>query len=217
MLSLTAGVPRWMFRPSGTGSYSSLWETPNGPRLSFLLVAVPMQICLGSRLLLCRVPPRLWASTSPTSVWSVDESLFVHLAAYPAGSAAARSSAAEAQRHARSIRDRTAALGMCRLFVLPCLEVVEAAGVEPASESAFPPESTCLSALASLAPGIEGRRKKPGASPEKSCRQASGRRLKASPLNDAQSRHAGDGGVDGSRFTRPEAAACPQLHQVPSD
>ena len=123
MLSLTAGVPRWMFRPSGTGSYSSLWETPNGPRLSFLLVAVPMQICLGSRLLLCRVPPRLWASTSPTSVWSVDESLFVHLAAYPAGSAAARSSAAEAQRHARSIHDRTAALGMCRLFVLPCLEV----------------------------------------------------------------------------------------------
>ena len=43
--------------------------------------------------------------------------------------------------------------------------MVEAAGVEPASEGPAPEESTCVSALDCVASGVEGRRKPPEAQP----------------------------------------------------
>ena len=48
------------------------------------------------------------------------------------------------------------------LFTVTCTyKVVEAAGVEPASEDPAPSDSTCVSALNILASGVEGRRKPP--------------------------------------------------------
>ena len=44
-------------------------------------------------------------------------------------------------------------------------QVVEAAGVEPASEGPAPRESTCVSTLECVAPGVEGWRKPPEAEP----------------------------------------------------
>ena len=43
--------------------------------------------------------------------------------------------------------------------------MVEAAGVEPASENPVSKESTCVSALDNLASGVEERRKSPEAKP----------------------------------------------------
>ena len=63
--------------------------------------------------------------------------------------------------------------------------MVEAAGVEPASEGMSPQDSTCVSALECLTPGVEARRKPPEASPEKSRHHVSVPRAMTSPLNDA--------------------------------
>ncbi len=62
-------------------------------------------------------------------------------------------------------------------------KVVEAAGVEPASENPVPLESTCVSALVFLVPGVKGRLKPPEEpAPMTSRRYASVPRVVASPL-----------------------------------
>jgi len=61
--------------------------------------------------------------------------------------------------------------------------MVEAAGVEPASESTVPKDSTCLSILDNLTSGVKARQKPPEASPDESCYHASVPHVVASPLN----------------------------------
>ena len=60
--------------------------------------------------------------------------------------------------------------------------VVEAAGVEPASEGTFPKDSTCVSASLISHPSCESGEKPPGARPGMSHDQAPSRHLIASPF-----------------------------------
>ena len=61
--------------------------------------------------------------------------------------------------------------------------MVEAAGVEPASESMSPQDSTCMSVLDSLTSSVKARQKPLKASPDESHYHASVPHAGASPLN----------------------------------
>ena len=65
--------------------------------------------------------------------------------------------------------------------------VVEAAGVEPASEGASPQKSTCVSALEISLPGSKSDEKNLAASPGMSRPHTPRRHVGASPLNGASS------------------------------
>lgn len=65
--------------------------------------------------------------------------------------------------------------------------MVEAAGVEPASEGASPQNSTCVSALEISQPGSKSDEKNLAASPGRSHPHTPRRHVGASPLNGASS------------------------------
>ena len=68
-----------------------------------------------------------------------------------------------------------------------CGRMVEAAGVEPASEGASPQDSTCVSALEISLPGSKSDEKNLTASPGMSRPHTPRRHVGASPLNGASS------------------------------
>ncbi len=96
--------------------------------------------------------------------------------------------------------------------------MVEAAGVEPASEGTFPKDSTCVSASFISRPSCGSGQVPPGARPGMSHDQAPSRHLIASPFNGTLVPATGRGwGGAHSLIRLRERTEYPQLTDVPSD
>lgn len=93
--------------------------------------------------------------------------------------------------------------------------MVEAAGIEPASQGVSTGASTCVGGLLSLAPAISDRQDIAGASPVVSRREPTGRGARSHPaycvLEPPQERARGRDAF----FRRPERSCCSQLQLFP--
>ena len=99
-----------------------------------------------------------------------------------------------------------------------CEGMVEAAGVEPASEGTSPKDSTCVSASLISRPSCESGEKPTATSLSKSHNRAPRRHQIASPFNGVQAPTTGRGREGRSQRIRlRERTDYPQLTDVPSD
>ena len=91
--------------------------------------------------------------------------------------------------------------------------MVEAAGVEPASENTSSQSTTCVSPF-SCRDRLETEPSAPAAIPDMSHRHASGRNVAASPLNDDQSRAVGTLKLIAHRLLSGESVVCVRSYVV---